>query len=90
MALRGPFPNPFASGARLEFDLPHAGATELRVFDVTGREVRRLIRGDLDAGRHLATWDGKDARGVRVASGVYWFRLESQGTTRETRALVLR
>jgi flagellar hook assembly protein FlgD len=60
------------------------------VFDVTGREVRRLIRGDLDAGRHLATWDGKDARGVRVASGVYWFRLESQGTTRETRALVLR
>jgi len=90
LALHGPFPNPFAGGARLELELPRSGSIALRVFDVTGREVRRLLRGDLPAGRHLATWDGKDARGARVASGVYWFRLESYGETRETRALVLR
>jgi len=91
LALRGPFPNPFAGGgARLEVDLPAAGPVELKVYDVTGREVRRLLAADLGAGHHRATWDGRDGRGARVASGVYWFRLEARGEVRETRALLLR
>lgn len=90
LALRGPFPNPFQGGARMELDLPNSGPVELKVYDVTGREVRRVLAADLGAGRHRATWDGRDARGVRVASGVYWFRLEARGEVRETRALLLR
>lgn len=74
----------------MELDLPNAGPVELKVYDVTGREVRRVLAADLGAGRHRATWDGRDARGVRVASGVYWFRLEARGEVRETRALLLR
>jgi hypothetical protein len=90
VALRGPFPNPMAPGAALEIDLPASAAVELKVYDVTGREVRRLLQSPMTAGRHRATWDGKDSRGARVASGVYWFRLKAAGEVREARALLLR
>jgi CotH kinase protein/Malectin domain/FlgD Ig-like domain/Lamin Tail Domain len=90
VALRGPFPNPMAPGAALEIDLPASATVELKVYDVTGREVRRLLQSPMAAGRHRATWDGKDTRGARVASGVYWFRLKAAGEVREARALLLR
>jgi hypothetical protein len=90
VALRGPFPNPMAPGAALEIELPASATVELKVYDVTGREVRRLVQGAMPAGRHRAAWDGKDSRGSRVASGVYWFRLKAAGEVREARALLLR
>jgi hypothetical protein len=91
LAVHGPFPNPFSGGgARVVLDLPHSGPVELAVYDVTGRQIRRILAQDLGAGRHPATWDGRDARGARVASGVYWFRLRAGSEVRETRALLLR
>jgi hypothetical protein len=52
-----------------------SGATaRVAVYDVTGREVRVLFAGSLPAqGRHV-TWDGRDRRGGRVSSGVYFIR----------------
>jgi flagellar hook assembly protein FlgD len=79
-----------APGAALEIELPASATVELKVYDVTGREVRRLVQGAMPAGRHRAAWDGKDSRGARVASGVYWFRLKAAGEVREARALLLR
>jgi hypothetical protein len=90
LALRGPFPNPFNPSAAFELDLPAAGPVRLRIHDVKGRRVRGLIDEPLPAGRHRATWDGRDDRGQRVASGVYWFRLEAGGEQRQTRAVLLR
>ena len=88
LALAPPAPNPFTRGAvALSFTLPAAGPARLRVLDVAGREVRRLADGWLDAGPHLATWDGRDAAGMDAAPGVYFARLE-RGARAETRRLV--
>jgi hypothetical protein len=51
------------------------------VYDVTGRRIRVLFASDLLAGFYEVRWDGRDVVGRRVASGVYFARLESSGTT---------
>jgi flagellar hook assembly protein FlgD len=51
--------------------LPDPGVAEVRVFDVRGREVRTLLRAELEPGAHQVYWDGRDDGGRDVASGVY-------------------
>jgi hypothetical protein len=72
-------PSPFRDAARITYGLPRAAHVDLRVFDVGGRSVRTLSNGPRPAGVHTAEWDGRDARGVRAGSGVFFVRLESDG-----------
>ena len=78
-------PNPFRDRSSLRFDLPREGHARIRVYDVTGRVVRTLVDRRLEAGRHEAIWDGRDAQGSRVASGVYLVRMQADhfGATRK-------
>jgi FlgD Ig-like domain len=69
-------PNPFNPQTVVQFDLGRDGYTELEVFDMSGRRVRILVCEFLKAGEHNATWDGRDERGQRLASGVYLLRLQ--------------
>jgi hypothetical protein len=71
------YPNPFVSSTILRFELPHGGRFSLRVYDVTGRLVRRVAEGTRGPGAHELAWDGKDDAGNRVAAGLYVTRLET-------------
>ena len=86
------WPNPVRSRAYLAWrnTTPVAAAT-LTIHDLRGREVRRLLdaRG-LPAGVTQVSWDRLDERGVTVAAGVYYARLEADGESRRTALLVLR
>jgi flagellar hook assembly protein FlgD len=57
----------------------------LKIYDVEGRMIRTLADGTMTAGDHVATWDGRDSSGGMVASGIYYYRLESPeyGATRK-------
>ncbi len=81
------YPNPFRAGATLRFVLPEASRVGVRVYDARGRAVRVLAEGFLPAGEHRLAWDGRDARGVAVAPGLYFCRIETGGAA-QTRALV--
>lgn len=74
-------PNPFANQTSLKFALPVSGHAQLTVFDIAGRRVAELVNRSMDAGVHSVTWDGRDASGSMVASGVYLARLEAGGKT---------
>jgi hypothetical protein len=74
-------PNPFANQTSLKFALPASGPARLTVFDIAGRRVAELVNRTMDAGVHSVTWDGRDASGATVASGVYLARLEAAGKT---------
>lgn len=88
LRLAVPAPNPFRDATTLSFDLPSAGAASVEVFDVTGRRVAVLLRGErVAAGAHTVTWRGEDERGSRVAPGVYFAKLTSRDGER-TRKLV--
>ncbi len=68
-------PNPFNPSTTLAFDLPVEGAVRLDIYDITGRLVRTLVNGNLPAGAHRVEWNGTDANGGTVASGVYFYEL---------------
>lgn len=75
--LYGNYPNPFNPSTTIRFDLPEMAIVSLRVYDIKGRQVARLVDAELDAGYHSIVWDGTDELGVPVASGVYICRLSA-------------
>jgi hypothetical protein len=78
LVLHGAHPNPFNPQTTIAFDLPERANVSLRVFDVFGRLVRKLIdREDRNKGHHVATWAGCDSAGRRVASGTYIYHLQA-------------
>lgn len=82
-------PNPFGGSTTLRFELDGAQPVTLAVYDARGRMVQRIASGPRAAGTHEAAWHGTDERGARVASGVYFARLESPGRAAVTRRVVL-
>ena len=82
-------PNPFNPGTTIRFELPDPGTVRLRIYDVHGRLVRELMHESRPAGYHAVYWDGEDASARRVASGVYWYRMELPGVTPQTRKMVM-
>lgn len=77
------YPNPFNPTTEIFFDLPRRTEAKLQIFDLMGREVTTLINTTLNAGTHRVEFNGKD-----LASGVYFYRLES-GAVIETKKMVL-
>jgi hypothetical protein len=82
------YPNPFNPSTTIRYSLPARSTVELAVFGVDGALIRVLDSGVKQMGTHEAMWDGRDASGATVASGVYFYRLNA-GTFSETRKMVL-
>lgn len=83
-------PNPFNPRTTIAFELPRRMPARLSVLDVAGRRVRVLRDGVLEAGPHAVVWDGRDARGRPVTSGVYFYRLLADGTARTGKMALVR
>jgi flagellar hook assembly protein FlgD len=83
-------PNPFNESTQIEFILPDAGHATLRIYNINGQLVRILLAGDLSAGPHLVRWNGFDDKGQRVASGVYFYRLEHGGKSLARKMLLVK
>lgn len=79
IALTPSTPNPFARSTTCALELPASARVDLAVYEITGRCVRSLVSGSLDAGRWPVTWDGHDAEGRAVSAGVYFIRLRTGG-----------
>ena len=82
------FPNPFNPTTTITYELLRPASVTLSVYDVRGSQVTTLASGTRNAGLHSATWNGIDATGAPVASGVYYYRLEV-GSTTTTKKMVL-
>ena len=89
-ALHANYPNPFNPETTIAFDLPQAGRVELQVFDLLGQTVRTLLAQELSAGGHQVVWNGLDASGARVSSGVYFYRLQAGSQVQMRRMLLLK
>ncbi|MBD3336330.1 MAG: DUF3160 domain-containing protein [Candidatus Eisenbacteria bacterium] len=91
----GPFvsiaPNPVRGGAIISLRLTDGGgAGRVRIYDSQGGLVRELHRGRLPSKLIHLQWDGADASGHRVASGVYYLRLETPGRLTTRKVTVMR
>ncbi len=84
-------PNPFNPSVRIAFELARDGRVAVSVLDPAGRTVRVLIAGAaLPAGRHAVEWDGRDASGRAVGSGVYLVRLDGPSGGGVEKAVLIR
>ena len=70
-------PNPFNSQTVLSYFLPESGPVRLEVFTVTGQRVAVLRQGPQQAGYHRLRWNAQDGEGRPLASGIYFYRLET-------------
>ena len=68
-------PNPFNPQTRITYSLSSSARAVIEIIDATGALVTRLDQGTKTAGTHSTTWNGRDAHGKALASGVYFYRL---------------
>ncbi len=73
------YPNPFNPVTWISFDLPQESNVLMDVYNARGDFIRRLAHRRMEAGTHRLPWDGKDDRGMPLASGLYFCRLEAGG-----------
>ncbi|GAB4335631.1 MAG: hypothetical protein Kow0037_15810 [Calditrichia bacterium] len=78
------YPNPFNPSTTIQFSLNRLQNVKLKIFDITGKHVATLVNAPRGAGLHTVTWNAKD-----FPSGVYFYRLETDGKISETRKMVL-
>ncbi len=87
------YPNPFNPETWIPYQLSNAGPVTISIFDTTGGLVRKLTLGHQSEGFYYnrgraAYWDGNNTLGERVASGIYFYKLETP-SFQQTRQLVI-
>jgi hypothetical protein len=70
-------PNPFKDLCQIRLQIRQEGKVDLKIYDITGREVCNLIHGSLKPGTYTYYWNGTDNNGKRVANGIYFSKLET-------------
>jgi hypothetical protein len=87
-ALGPAVPNPSRGGTLISYDLPVETQVSLKVYNLSGQLVRTLVAGKEKAGYRQVSWDGRSEVGSHVASGVYFYRMET-GSFAATKKLVV-
>jgi hypothetical protein len=83
-------PNPFNPTTTLAYEIPERGPVRLRVFDVRGRLVQKLMDGVQAAGSHRVVWRGNDVHDRPCSSGVYFYRIDTAGKALTRRMVLIR
>jgi hypothetical protein len=84
-------PNPFTDATAIACTVPTwGGVVHVAIYDVSGREVVELVNGRRPGGEFIARWDGRDASGESVASGVYFATLDIDGRTASGKLVVVK
>ncbi|MBI5663297.1 MAG: T9SS type A sorting domain-containing protein, partial [Ignavibacterium album] len=85
-SLQQNYPNPFNPTTTITFSLQEDGLTTLKIYDILGREIQTLVDEELEAGKiHRVNFDGS-----KLASGIYFYRLESKNHIAERKFILMR
>ena len=84
------YPNPFNPNTIIRYAVKQTSMVDITVYDLLGRKVATVVREELMPGQYHSSWNGRDANGIHLSSGVYLLRMSAQvrGTARgNSRAL---
>lgn len=84
------FPNPFNPRTSIEFSVPEDGLATIGIYDITGRLVRTVFSDVVKKGTFTVSWDGYDDGDDPVASGTYFYRLETKNFTQTKKMSLIR
>ena len=82
------FPNPFNPTTEIKYGIPKDSKVEITIYNALGQKVRSLYSGDQKAGYHTVTWDSRNESGVRLSSGIYFYRV-SAGKHQSIKKMIL-
>jgi parallel beta-helix repeat protein len=78
------YPNPFNPSTTIQYQLPTTGNVSIKIYDMLGREVATLMDRPQEAGYYSIVWNGRNAHGQTVASGVYLYRIQANSSDQHT------
>ncbi len=73
------YPNPFNPVTNIAYSVPETGMTSVKVYNLKGQVINTLVNKEVAAGSQTVIWNGTDASGNSVASGLYFLRVENSG-----------
>ncbi len=76
------YPNPFTSSTAIPYQLKKGSDVRVTIYDILGREARKFVVGSQTAGSHNILWDGRNNFGKKVASGIYFYKLQAGDESR--------
>jgi hypothetical protein len=85
------YPNPFNPTTTIRYSIVQSGHVRLRIYNVAGQLVKTLVDEPQhpQAGGYSIRWDGRNNKGSRVSSGVYFYQLKTPGFTRAKKMVLL-
>jgi len=90
-ALHQNYPNPFNPETTISFELRKTDNVTLEIYNILGQKVRTLISNKLNtAGAHKIKFDGTNDFGMKIASGMYFYRLTTNGVTINKKMLLIK
>jgi len=89
-SLRQNYPNPFNPTTTLRYDLPEDANVRITVYDLLGRQIINLVNEDVTAGYRSAIWNGTDAYGKPVSSGMYIYQIQAGSFVQSKKMLLLK
>jgi len=90
--LVGNFPNPFNPSTTIRFEVRGSRFVKIEVYNIRGQRVRTLLDGSraFETGVHSVVWNGRDDNGRMVGSGVYLYKMTSDGFSEVKRMMLLK
>ncbi|MBN2357320.1 T9SS type A sorting domain-containing protein [candidate division KSB1 bacterium] len=84
------FPNPFNPETTILFNLDKSSRVTVKIFNLKGEQVIKLLDRRLDAGAHELTWSGLDKHGNQVASGMYFYQVQTDSDRSARKMMLMR
>lgn len=84
------FPNPFNSETKISFEIPKQSNVRIKVYNTIGKEIITLLNDELTEGKYTVSWNGEDARGQTLNTGVYFIRVTSGNYIQTVKAILLK
>jgi hypothetical protein len=84
------YPNPFNPETTINYQLPQDSDVKITVFNMLGQKVATLVDKKQTAGRYSVIWDGRNVRGLPVATGVYFYRMQAKDFVKSVKMLLIK
>jgi flagellar hook assembly protein FlgD len=90
LVLEQNYPNPFNPVTLIRFTISQRQILRLDVYNSQGRLIRTLLNNTMNAGSHELSWDGLNANGEAVASGIYYYQLWGESVSQSKKMILIR
>jgi len=84
------YPNPFNPSTSIKFSLPEASNVTLKIYNNAGQFIKSLANGNFAAGAHSFKWDATDRNGVKVPSGIYFYKLDANNFIKTGKMILIK